>query len=149
MKKLFFIFLMIGMTAIIYSCNKEEEPCESIVENSGIIVKSVDIRACDQPFYQGSFVIESDAQYDSVLNLNTHCERPFVDFSSYTLLGRYAYTANTGSYYRKVVVDSANMRYNYTITVENCGSCNCLSQNMNWVTVPKLPSGWSVKFTVN
>lgn len=149
MKKIFSIIIIIGMVAIVFSCSKEEEPCEAIIENSGIIHKSVDISSCEEPFYQGNFVINNNVEYDSVLALNNSCDRPFIDFSSYTLLGRYAYTSNTGSYYRKVVADTVNSSYNYTITVTNCGSCNCLSQNMNWVLVPKLPYTWSVKFIVN
>lgn len=148
MKKLFSIIMILLMFAFVSSCSKEEEPCEAIVENSGIIVESVAVNACDEPFYQGSFVIDNNAELDSILQLNNNCEKPLIDFSAYTLLGRYAYTNNTGSYYRNVTIDTANLRYNYTITVENCGSCNCLSQNMNWVTVPKLPADWTVKFTV-
>lgn len=149
MKKILSIIIIIGTIALVLSCGKEEEPCEAIIENSGIIHRSVDIGSCDEPFYHGNFVINSNVEYDSVLSLNNNCDRPFIDFSSFTLLGRYAFTSNTGSYYRNVVVDSVNNRYNYTIRVTNCGSCNCLSQNMNWVLVPKLPSAWSVKFLVN
>jgi len=145
-KKLWIVF--VAFAVLILSCTKDEEPCEAIIENSGIIVASVNISSCEQPFYQGSFVIRTNAEYDELLSTNNPCDRPFIDFSSLSLLGRYAYTANTGSYFRNVEIDTAHSRYVYTITVENCGSCNCLSENMNWVTVPKLPEEWTVKFVV-
>lgn len=147
MKKLKYTLILLGIM-VISSCTKDEEPCEAIIKNSGIIISSVDIHSCEVPFYHGNFVIRTNAEYDELLASNTHCDRPFVDFSSHSLLGRYAYTSSTGSYYRNVVIDSTNMRYDYTITVENCGSCNCLSENMNWVTVPKLPDEWTVQFEV-
>ena len=143
-----FIIILIALGFLVNSCNKDEETCESIISNEGIIVESVDFN-CNDPFYSGNFVIDSNAELDSVMNLNSGCQQPEIDFTSYTLLGRYAYTSAIGSYYRNVEEDTTNLRYNYTITVKNCGSCNCLSQNMNWVLVPKLPNDWTVKFTVN
>jgi hypothetical protein len=142
-----FLFILFALLFVFLSCNKEEEPCESIIQNDGIIVESIHFQ-CDEPFYTGNFVVDSNDQLDSLMNLNSGCNQPEIDFTKYTLLGRYAHTSGTGSYYRNVVEDTANLRYNYTITVENCGSCTCLSQNMNWVLVPKLPENWTVKFTV-
>lgn len=133
---------------LITSCNKDEETCESIIENSGIIEASVSFQ-CDNPFYTGNFVIDSNEELDSVMNLNSGCNQPEIDFSQYTLLGKYAWTEDKGSYYRNVEYDSTNLEYDFTITVETCGECNCLSQNMNWVIVPKLPEGWTVDFTLN
>jgi len=148
MKKLLSIILVFGFVFLINSCAKDEEPCEAIIQNKGIIVSSVDIHSCDEPFYHGDFVIRTNVEYSDLLASNNNCDHPFIDFSSYTLLGRYAFTSNTGSYYRNVEVDSANMQFIYTVTVENCGTCNCLSENMNWVTVPKFPDEWTVKFVV-
>jgi hypothetical protein len=131
-----------------FSCSKEEEQCTAVIENSGIIVNTVDIADCSTPFYIGNFVIDSSTELDSVLQLNSSCQKPEIDFTQYTLLGRYAYAQCTGSYLREVTKDTTNKRYNFTITVESCGSCDCLSQNMNWVLVPKLPENYTVRFTV-
>lgn len=137
------------MMALFISCNKDdEEVCEEVIENSGIIVESVNISSCAEPFYTGNFVIQSEAELTEALNQTTGCEKPTIDFTQYTLLGRYAFTSGTGSYYRNVDADTANSQYDFTITVENCGTCNCLNQNMNWVLVPKLPDDWTVTFTV-
>lgn len=144
----FIVSLMIVLLAC-SSCNKNEEECNAVIENSGIIISSVDISACNDPFYSGNFVIQSNQELDSVLNLNSGCNIPEIDFSSYTLLGRYAYTNGTGSYYRKVESDTANLRYEYTITVKTCEDCSCLNENMNWVLVPRLPDDWNVTFIVN
>jgi len=142
-----FLLIITVIVFAFYSCNKDEETCESIIENEGIIVESINFQ-CDEPFYSGNFVVDSNDELDSLMNQNSGCNQPEIDFAKYTLLGRYAHTSGIGSYYRNVVEDTANLRYNYSITVENCGTCDCLSQNMNWVLVPKLPENWSVKFTV-
>lgn len=134
--------------ALTFSCSKEEVQCSAVIENSGIIVDNVEISSCSTPFYTGNFVIDSSSELDSVLQMNSGCQKPEIDFTQYTLLGRYAYAQCTGSYFREVTKDTTNKRYNFTITVESCGSCNCLSQNMNWVLVPKLPENYTVRFTV-
>lgn len=143
--KIFLILSFFGL--VLYSCNKDEEVCESVIENSGIIVSSVDLN-CRTPFYNGNFVIDSEEDLDSLMNLDNVCTRPEVDFTQYTMLGKYAWTEDKGSYYRNVEMDTLNSTYDYTITVKTCGDCDCLSQNMNWVLVPKLPEGWTVDFTL-
>lgn len=146
MKKPWSYLLISALVILGFSCNKEEEPCEAIIENSGIIVSSISVNSCDEPFYDKAFLITNNVELDAVLATNNNCAKPEIDFSEYALLGMYAFTANTGSYYREVVKDTANNQYIYTVKVTNCGNCNCLSENMNWVTVPKLPEEWSVKF---
>lgn len=142
-------FLIIGFFGFtLNSCNKGGEECVSVIENSGIIESSVSF-PCDTPFYNGNFVIDSEEDLDSVMNLEVVCERPEIDFTQYTMLGKYAWTEEKGSYYRNVEKDTVNLTYDYTITVKTCGECNCLSQNMNWVLVPKLPEGWTVDFKLN
>jgi len=136
------------LALFISSCNKDGETCESVIENSGIIESSVNFQ-CDTPFYNGNFVIDSEEDLDSVMNLDNVCTRPEVDFTQYTMLGKYAWTEDKGSYFRNVEMDTVNLTYDYTITVKTCGDCNCLSQNMNWVLVPKLPEGWTVDFKLN
>ena len=41
------------------------------------------------------------------------------------------------------------LKYHYKVTVKSSGLCKVESINYNWVTVPKLPTGWSVTFEVN
>jgi hypothetical protein len=133
---------------VLLGCKKDEETCESIIENTGIIVESVDF-SCDTPYRDGSFIINSQNELDSIIDLNSGCNRPSIDFAQYTVLGRYAYASCVGSYYREVVSDTANQQYNYSISVISCGDCDCLCENMNWVLVPKLPEGYAVEFTVS
>ncbi len=146
MKNIWSKLIITTLVILSYSCNKDEEACEAIIENSGIIEASIAMNSCSEPFYDQAFLITNNEKLDEVLALNNNCSKPEIDFTKYELLGMYAFTANTGSYYREVVRDSANSQYIYTVTVTNCGNCNCLSENMNWVTVPKLPEGWIVDF---
>ncbi len=135
-----FLIIISVITIVFYSCNKDEEECESVIENSGIIESSVDFQ-CDTPFYDGNFVIDSQSELDSVTNLNTGCNQPEINFSQYTVLGNYTYTEGKGSYYRNVEIDTANLTYDYTITVKTCGECNCLSQNIDGVLVRRITAG--------
>jgi hypothetical protein len=133
---------------VLLGCKKDEETCESIIENTGIIVESVDF-SCDTPYRNGSFIIDSQNELDSIINLNSGCNQPTIDFSDYTLLGKYAYGSCVTSYYRNVEVDTTNLKYDFSISTESCGDCDCLCENMNWVLVPKLPEGYAVEFTVS
>lgn len=146
MKNIWSVIIISALLLVSFSCSKDEEVCEAVIENSGIIVSSVSINSCDEPFYDAAFLIANNDELDAVLATNSNCSEPEIDFEEHALLGMYAFTANTGSYYREVVIDTANTQYIYTVTVSNCGNCNCLSENMNWVTVPKLPEDWTVRF---
>ncbi len=141
------IFILSVILFGFLSCNKDEESCESVIENSGIIIESVDF-ICDIPYRDNSFIIDSQNELDSIINLNSGCNQPIIDFAQYTLLGNYAYASCKGSYYREVTADTTNLQYDYTITVKSCGECDLLYENMNWVLVPKLPDDWTVKFTL-
>ncbi len=112
-----FLIIISVIAIVFYSCNKDEEECESVIENSGIIESSVDFQ-CDTPFYDVNFLIDSQSELDSVTNLNTGCNQPEINFSQYTVIGMYAYTEGKGSYYRNVEIDTANLTYDYTITVK-------------------------------
>ncbi len=70
-----FLITISVIAIVFYSCNKDEEECESVLENSGIIESSVDFQ-CDTPFYDGNFVIDSQSELDSVTNPNTGCNQP-------------------------------------------------------------------------
>jgi hypothetical protein len=97
-----------------------------------------------QPSAGEEFVIAHDSIYRKLF---PGCQLPHIDFSSETLIG--LYTTSTGcdnKVKREVRVDNEHKEYLYTVTITECGLCKPLYMDYNWVTVPRLPEGWVVRF---
>ncbi len=132
-------------------------------KNKGIIVSEYNFGECFNNFPLSGFiadelVVEDDSTFQLLaidLRYNftnrPECKTAVpnaIDFSMHTLLGKYA-TGQCGvDFIREVTEDVANHRYIYTIKVLECGLCKAARISMNWVLVPKLPQGYTVKFEV-
>lgn len=86
------------------------------------------------------YVITNDSLYQNLLTLGTVvCDNytlPEIDFTTYTLLGKYTVSDGEVKYYkRKVIKDESNMKYIYTIYMK-CQNNNKAEISMNWVLVP-------------
>lgn len=139
LKKLFIVLIL---SFSFYSCEKEKiEP--------GIIVQNIDFGTCipaDLP--EQEYIITSDSVYQLLLN-NSVCSNytlPTIDFSQYTLLGKFASGKCRVTFKPQVIKDESNMQYLFTVYVFDKGICKKEGISMNWVLVPKLPIGWSVNF---
>jgi hypothetical protein len=110
-------------------------------------------RARENPPIAEEFVINSQNDYQKLLKYRRpSCPQatlPTVDFENYTLLGRYAEgTCATTGFSRKVVRDDITKTYTYTVEPQN-SPVACMGpglQDMNWITISKIPAGFSVKF---
>ncbi len=113
-------------------------------KNEGIIEQSIDLFCVsfgnDQP------VIDSDSAYAAILSPDPQCKAPEIDFAKYTLLGQYVTGGCTMKLKRDVTVDEGQQQYVYQVTARDCGRCKKLVTAFNWVLVPKLPAGWTVRF---
>jgi len=72
-----------------------------------------------------------------------------IDFSKYTVLGKYADGGCRVVFDRNVTKNIEKKKYTYTITVIECGTCKELELSMNWVLIPKIEDDFSVDFLVN
>lgn len=141
-----------------------QKPClSSDDKNSGIIVSEFEIgsscftlgRSSSYPMVE-EFVIDNDSAYKSWIDTvnifyNPQCSSavtPSIDFTKYTLLGKYAEGGCEVKFVREVIQDDLQKSFIYTIGVDECGICKKLQFSWNWVLVPKLPQGYSVKFIV-
>jgi len=71
-----------------------------------------------------------------------------IDFSKYTLLGKYAVGNSWDVFFdRSVTKDVKKQKYIYTIRVISCGEWE-EDANMNWVLIPKIEDNFSVEFVV-
>ncbi len=153
----YFIKYIIGFLVVflfLFSCEKEDI-------NSGLIICEHDFGECFDPIPKGGglgkkYVITDDSSYQalelSIYTSKSQCLnpiRPFVDFSKYSLLGKYADGAGNVRMKREVIDDKSNLRYIYKIKVKGCSLYSLkLGCDMNWVLVPKLPPGYTVRFEV-
>ena len=72
-----------------------------------------------------------------------------VDFSQYSVLGKYADGDGCSVFYdRNVTKDTKKKKYIYTIRVISCGDCALGDYSTNWVLIPKIEEGFSVEFVV-
>jgi hypothetical protein len=139
---LLFIFVLFS------SCRKD---CPGDSFSKGIIIQEISFGPCIPPTLpQTEYIIDNDTVYQQLLS-NSVCSGytlPAIDFAQYTLLGKYATGQCKVEFHRQVTKDDAAKTYNFTIYVCDRGICKKAAIGMNWVTVPKLPQGYTVTFTV-
>lgn len=147
MRILLSIFFIAGLLS---SCGKSPR-CWGDDKNKGII-NSTELISCEPVLFQENYVITSDSVYQQtfadILTGQPNCVLPSIDFSTHTLLGVRA----TGQCELKAIREVTKMdnekKYHFKVTVISCGICKKLSYKDNWVTVPKLPDGWTVTFEI-
>lgn len=140
----------------------------NVKENTRIIVKPIEF-PCTHYFFEhekNDQVITEKGSYRQIieevnkvylrykgggLTVTEKCVFPNIDFSKYTLLGKYAGGNNYCSvqYSMDVTNDAANRQYIFTVTVNQKGRCKRASRwQWHWVLVSKLPDDYVVKFEV-
>ncbi len=151
--KIFTLFLMI-LFASLSSCNKDKN-CElpkqiigtgEIVSNAIVYQSSIswEMKDNDQ-------IIQSDSQnvYALQVSFDNGLTYGNIDFSQYTLLGKFAREGCNVTFERNVSKDAAQKKCFYNITVLQCGKCETNWESMNWVLVPKIPEDYTVEFVVD
>ncbi len=118
-------------------------------KNKGIIEKTIPI-VCDPISDQQNFIIEDHFTYLQTWSIDGAqiCGLPGINFSSQTILGLYTTGSCKIKHLREVSKNENEQKYHYKVTVKSCGTCNRESYSYNWVSVPKLPEGWTVTVEV-
>jgi hypothetical protein len=114
------------LSIVINSCSKKNRI-------AGIINNTVDITCTADG--KKEWVITDDSTYKKTFLANA-------------LLGAYSQGGCKVSYKREVIKFENELRYHYKVTVYSRGFCKSAAISNNWITVPKLPSGWTVSFEV-
>ena len=153
------IAFLIGSISFINGCKKDPF-CDAKDSISGII-KERYIFGCgyyDGKLNEKQFIIDNDSSFQALLSKGKGSQSreqckdedfPKIDFSQNTLLGLYADGGGCSTgFERNVTKDEGNKVYQYTIKVNECGQCDKLRLDMNWVLVPKLPQDYKVEFEV-
>ena len=95
-------------------------------------------------------IITSESQNNLNLEVSFDNGKTYnpIDFSKYTLLGKYAEADCSAEFNRDVAKYIEQQKYVYKIKVVHCGLCKKLKISMNWVLIPKIEDDFSVEFVV-
>jgi len=155
-------FIIILFVSMLTDCVKDKpDQWPDTNEISGIVSKALYESDHEKPCYGPSFlslpqgteyIISSQAVYDTIffstIDDGLPCIKETIDFDRYSILGlRTQGTGCSRTYHRKIVENEAKKVYEYLVTIRECGFCEPLETNYNWVLVPRLPEGWRVQFS--
>ena len=95
-------------------------------------------------------IIQTDSQniYDLSVSFDDGNTFDSIDFSKYTLLGKYASEGCRVSFERNVTKDNLDKKVYFDIIVYQCGACKTYVESMNWVLIPKISNDYTVVFSV-
>lgn len=107
-------------------------------------------------FSQTSYIINDTAAYNQLqieMNNTPECIGillPNIDFGEKTLLGKLTSINNVCAvnYKHEILADTDAQNYIYRITVSKTNGCNNNYSSMNWITVPKMPTNYSVLYEI-
>jgi hypothetical protein len=135
------LYIILGLSL---SCSKSPK-CWGEDANKGIINKSFnsDIK-CLPKTTQSEFIILDKAAF--LQTFDSSCSLSNIDFNTESLLGLLANGGCKVKFIREVTKIESENKYHYKVTVNDCGTCKTSVFSYNWVTVPKLPNGWTVTF---
>lgn len=147
MKSIILTFLIVG---VLTSCSKSPK-CWGDNKNAGIIENSIRID-CQPASEQQQFIITNDSIFKQLftdsLSGQLKCTLPVIDFNNSSLLGLFTTGQCELKYIREVTRNDSDTKYHYKVVVKSCGICKKEGYSYNWVTVPKVQSGWNVTFEV-
>lgn len=147
--------LLVSTVVLINGCEKDEDPCLNPFDTvSGIVSSEYEFGACVSTLgmLNQDYVIEDEATFNSLAALpsdHADCGNSSIqsiDFERYSLLGLYADGSCDVIFDRNVEQDVKNKKYIYTVSRTLCSNCERHEYSMNWVLVPKLPTGYVVEF---
>ena len=96
-------------------------------------------------------IITSDSLniFDLVVSFDNGETKNPIDFSKYTVLGKFADGGCRAIVALQDVTKYTELKkYIYRIKVISCGKCTSYWQEMNWVLIPKIEDDFSVEFVV-
>ncbi len=153
MRYLYFLAIILTFTG----CDKEDliDITDQVIFSSLFRSPCFDVIANTE---KDEFVIREEDAFKAYVDsiriypVNQNCDTaslPEIDFTEYTLLGKY--TSGGGcdvKYERKVYKDEINKRIIYEIDVKYIGLCDMLITSKNWVLIPKMPENYTFEFRV-
>jgi len=146
------------MFSISVSCDRgfdeANKGCKKFPEKgtiSGLIINNAIVSTSYWGLYtppKENMVITTDS-LDLLVRFDNEATKSPIDFSKYSVLGKYASGDGCRVVYNRDVTKYLEIKkYIYKITVIECGNCLTGDQSMNWVLIPKIEDGFSVEIIV-
>lgn len=151
MKKIYLILIIATLSSS--SCRKDECELPDQIIGTGEIIENALV---SQPVITWEMrdkvhVIQDDSlnKYNLKVSFDNGSTYDPIDFSMYTLLGKYARGKCNVTFERNVIRNDSQKKLYYDIKVHQCGTCEINWESMNWVLIPKMPNDYEVVFNVN
>jgi hypothetical protein len=145
-----FIFLLAFMI-LTTSCNSCKECSEQLPPENlykGEIVPNAIVSVSGSYNSRNDHIIRNDSTSTVKVSFDGGTTFVPVDFSQYTVLGKYAGGGCMVSFEREVSRNHAEKKVRYFIKVHECGNCKTGTYYVHWVLVPKIPDDYTVSFVV-
>ena len=124
-----------------------------IIHNARVWYSSFDITTINliESNSREGLVITSDSEnvFDLTVSFDNGATYRPIDFSQYSVLGKYAAEGCRVVCDRNVNKKIEQQKYIYKVIVFHCGTCKKGVIDMNWVLIPKIEDDYSVEFVVN
>lgn len=153
-QKILLLFLFLGI--ITTACTQKSSQNEIQFSDMNKDLSCLDSSEMPSEMRAKGFIINSNDEYQLLLVYQAsrqeckNIELPAIDFSEHTLLGRYAQGGGCSvDFAKKIYKDSLNKKITYSIQVSKEGLCKKLVESMNWVLIPKVPSGYGIEFRIS
>ena len=139
------MLIMLGIILGLSACN------DGYINIEGVNPLSIDNCAL---FNENQYRIDDVADYNNLLeamSTTPDCQPPYilpdVDFAERTVLGyKTEIEACTITYSYEAKANPNDKKYLFTIKINKEIGCGSLFVNMNWISVPKIPSDFMVEF---
>jgi len=141
--------LTLLLLTLLGSCSKSPK-CWFEDKNRGDIVDNFEWPECFEfadALGNPEYIIRSETDVNLILG----CESASfpVDFSTYSILMLRAEGQCEIKVIRDLTIDHANKEYVYTVTVKECGFCKKMTSDNQFVLVPAIPDGYTVRFEID
>jgi hypothetical protein len=141
--------LIFIILSLFFSCEREQQLPEQIIGTGEIIDNALIYqKLITHEMGSKEHVIKSKADniFDLQVSFDNGSNYDSIDFSKYTLLGKYANGGCHVVFERDVSKQEAEKKYTYKIKVLQTGNCEINVESMNWVLIPKIEDEYSVNF---
>ncbi len=155
------LIVAIVLALMFFSC-KTEVPCKDYEANSGAIISNVDLGKCFVIMNDTTYVVRTRTQLHALQqDINVDYKETYgvlcdtlsmdklveIDFSQESILGFYTEANGCSvSFGKKLTFDHRNLKAFFEITVYECGNCEMIRSDMNWVKTEKIPDDYSVEY---
>jgi len=140
------VFLSALFTLIVFSSCKK---CDASNSTDGIIIEDAIVKVLSVD-HNGQLFISDGSEINASIQMSLDGGVTYtdVDYSRYSVFGLRTTSSCSSGYHRSVSVDTAKAIANYTITINECSTCEHTVTTDNWVLTSKVPGNYTAVFNI-